>query len=137
MCDATGEWHALVVGVDCYPAFPNRHLAGCANDAEAICRFLIDTVQITEGRVRRLLSPRQDSDASTRATSANIRGAFAAVIGDAVAGDHVVLYFAGHGIRLARQAGGGAADRYYRVGPRNRAPPAARVADPLLRPELS
>jgi hypothetical protein len=130
------QWHALVIGVDRYPAFPSRQLSGCVNDAEAMGRFLVEKVRIPDTNLRRLLSPRQESDPATRATAANIRGAFDATMAAVAAGDHLVLYCAGHGIRIERAASGGAKDRHYGFVPEDVAKAATGFANLILGCEI-
>lgn len=130
------QWHAVVIGVDRYPAFPSRQLSGCVNDAEAMGAFLREKLRVPDANLRRLLSPRQDSDAATRATASNIRDAFAAATAAVVAGDHVVLYCAGHGIRIERAVSGGARDRHYGFVPEDVAKAASGFANLILGREI-
>lgn len=133
---ASSEWHALVIGVDRYPAFPSRQLSGCVNDAEAISQFLVEKVRVPAANLRRLLSPRAESDAATRASASNIRAAFAAILAVVAAGDHVVLFCAGHGIRLQRAASDGATHRYYGFVPEDVARAATGFANLILGREI-
>lgn len=133
---ASSEWHALVIGVDRYPAFPSRQLSGCVNDAEAMSRFLLEKVQVPAGRLRRLLSPRMDTAAETRASASNIRAAFATTLAAVSTGDHVVLYCAGHGIRLQREASGAGTHRYYGFVPEDVSRASAGFANLILGREI-
>jgi len=130
------QWHALVIGVDRYPGFPNKQLSGCANDADAIGRFLGEKLRVPDANLRKLLSPKQETDPATRATSTNIRGEFAAAINRVAAGDHLVLFFAGHGIRIERDASDGAKDRYYGFVPEDVAKAAKGFANLILGREI-
>jgi hypothetical protein len=130
------QWHALVIGVDRYPAFPSRQLSGCVNDAEAMSRFLREKVKVADANLRCLLSPRLDSDAAGRATAANIRAAFATTVAAVVAGDHLVLYCAGHGIRIERQTSGDARDRHYGFVPEDVSKAAKGFANLILGREI-
>lgn len=130
------QWHALVIGVDRYPAFPSRQLSGCVNDAEAMCLFLTEKVRVPAANLRRLVSPRVDSDPATRATASNIRDAFSATIAVVAPGDHVVFYCAGHGIRIERDASGGAKDRHYGFVPEDVARAAKGFANLILGREI-
>jgi hypothetical protein len=115
--DGHRQWHALIIGIDHYPAFPGKQLSGCVNDADAMRRFLVDKVQVPEANIRCLTSPGEPAAGPDRipATAANIRAAFQALAqpGGVAAADHVVLFYAGHGTRLDRSTSSGAKDRYY------------------------
>lgn len=105
------SFHALVIGVDRYPGLSEQEqLGGCVNDAEAVRRFLVERAAIPEENLLCLTSPNDTAPA----TAANIRAAFAALAqgGRVQPGDHVVLFYAGHGVRLARASAGGA-ERHY------------------------
>jgi len=130
------QWHALVIGVDRYPAFPSRQLSGCVNDAEAMGRFLVEKLKVPDANLRCLLSPKQDSAPTTRATASNIREAFVATTAAVVAGDHLVFYCAGHGIRIEREASGGAKDRHYGFVPEDVAKAAKGFANLILGREI-
>jgi hypothetical protein len=99
----------VVIGVDHYRHFgPGGQLAGCVNDAVAIHRFLVDHVGVPAARLELLLAPapgRHEPAATGPATAAGIRAAFARLVeaGDAT---EVIVYYAGHGIRIARDATG-------------------------------
>jgi hypothetical protein len=117
-------WHALLIGVDAYPHLtPGEQLSGCANDAEAMLRFLVERVQIPEGNLHCLTAPHgapAKGPAREAATAANIRAAFDSLTKEHVVapGDHVLLFYAGHGLRLSRAvAAGGAFQRYHAFAP--------------------
>jgi len=113
------QWHAIIIGVDRYPAFPKKQLSGCVNDANAIRRFLVERVQVPEANIRCLTSPREPAVATpaTAAIASNIRAEFEALKGRVKAADHVVLYYAGHGLPVSRVAADGGKDRYYGFAP--------------------
>jgi len=130
------QWHALVIGVDRYPAFPSRQLSGCVNDAEAMSGFLREKLKVADSNLRSLLSPKQETPPATRATAANIREAFAAATAAVVPGDHLVFYCAGHGIRIERDAAGGAKDRHYGFVPEDVAKATNGFANLILGREI-
>lgn len=108
----------MVIGIDGYPNLPARsQLSGCVNDADAIREFLLDRLKVPAGAVQFLTSPRDLTAPETfpAATAANIRSAFASLTapGALAPGDHVVLYYAGHGARLTRAAADGSKEGYY------------------------
>ncbi len=97
------SWHAILIGTDKYPELLASDLQGCVNDATAIQRFLIDNVGVPAASIRLLTSPAgRDEDTST---AANIRAALQALTTDGVVkpGDHIILFYACHGVRLTRQ----------------------------------
>jgi hypothetical protein len=108
------QWHALVIGIDRYPAFPKDQLSGCVNDASAMRRFLSERVLVPEANLRCLTSPRDPAAGteSTAATAANIRAEFGSLLNRVQAGDHVVMFYAGHGFQVAVDVAG-AKQRYY------------------------
>ncbi len=130
------QWHALLVGVDRYPAFPQRQLSGCVNDANAIRRFLIEKVQVPESNIRCLVSPRQAGSPSTAATAANVRAGLAAVAGGVSAGDHVLLFYAGHGLRVSQQQAGGGLHSVYGFAPEDTSKDAKGFANLILGSEV-
>ena len=134
----TRQWHALVIGVDRYPAFPQKQLSGCVNDANAIRQFLLERVQVPEANLRCLTSPREPAAASaaTAATAANIRAEFTALIDRVSAADHVVLYYAGHGLQLTQAAAAGATHRYYGFAPEDTAKDTTGYANLILGSEV-
>ena len=110
---APGKCHALLIGVDRYlHRSPGEQLAGCVNDVEAMRAFLVDRAGVARKNLRCLTSP--PGPGRTLASAANIRAAFAALLADATlaARDHLVLFLAGHGVRLDR-AVGAARNRHY------------------------
>ena len=106
-------WRALVIGVDAYPLLPSAQLNGCVRDASGVRQFLVERLGVPPERVRFLSSPAADE--ADVATAANIRAAFAALSAEdgAVAGEHVVLFYACHGVRLTRQNADGTSQMYY------------------------
>lgn len=114
LSDNSGHsWHAIVIGTDLYPGLPDERLDGCVNDATAIQSFLRDSVGIPTTNIRLLTSP--SADAAALSTATNIRAAMRALTDEGVVkpGDHVVLYYACHGVRLTRQNPGAASQIYY------------------------
>jgi uncharacterized caspase-like protein len=100
-----GTWHAVVIGVDGYGnVIPE--LRGAVRDALAFADFLVTQLQIPAANVRLLVTPHETSPvpaAAPGADAAAIRTAFAEVQAAAGEGDHVVLYYAGHGVRVSRE----------------------------------
>lgn len=100
---AHGEpvWRAIVIGTDAYPQLlPNGQLRGCVNDATAMRAFLMERLGIPAACIRFLAAPVVEG--SVPSTAANIRAALRELEeSDGLrAGDHVVLYYACHGVRL-------------------------------------
>jgi hypothetical protein len=100
----TPTFQALLIGVDHYPAV-NAPLSGCVNDALEIRRFLLDCVHVPEPAIRLLLAPRPGRSAPLvpPADSHHIRAAFADLTAAVRPGEHVIVYFAGHGVRVDNQ----------------------------------
>jgi hypothetical protein len=98
-------WHALVVGVDSYsPSI--RQLNGSVNDALSIRTLLTERVGVKADSIRFLLAPRGPLPPdATLATSKNVREALANLTESAKRGDHVFIYYAGHGVRIERATG--------------------------------
>jgi len=91
--------HALLIGINRYPKVPNADLQGAVSDMELMRSLLADRFGFPAEHTRTL----RDEEA----TQAGIRTALAA-LADAVAKDDVVvLFYAGHGSRMAdpRRAG--------------------------------
>ncbi len=108
------SWRAIVIGINQYPSLgPSDQLSGCVNDAESIAEFLIQRVGIPATNIALLTSPVVTG--ATLATAENIRAALRALCeGDAVkAGDHVVLTYACHGVRLSPKGGVPGSPVYY------------------------
>lgn len=94
--------HALLVGVDQYIHLHAREqLGGCVNDIAAVREFLRTRVGVDDEDVRCLTAPTDGASASP-ASAANIRAAMLALrrCERLRAGDHLVLYLAGHGVRV-------------------------------------
>ncbi|MFM8533448.1 MAG: caspase family protein [Acidimicrobiia bacterium] len=126
-------WYALVVGVDRYPAFrPQDQLSGCVNDANAVRQFLVGRVEVPEANVLSLVSPRTPTTALA-ATAANIRAEFTALQGRVNAGDHVVLFYAGHGVRVSRADSD---QSHYGFVPEDAAPNGKRFTNLILGSEI-
>src|SRR5262245_14035419 len=94
-------FQALLIGVDAYPNVA-ADLRGCVNDALEIRRFLLDCVHVPEPAIRLLLSPGQASPAplTPPADSRHIREAFADLLAAVQPGEHFIVFFAGHGVRV-------------------------------------
>lgn len=108
------SWRAIVIGINQYPSLgPSDQLGGCVNDAESIAEFLIQRVGIPASHIALLTSPVVTG--ATLATAENIRAALRALCeGDSVkAGDHVVLTYACHGVRLSPKGGVPGSPVYY------------------------
>src|SRR5262245_18522737 len=91
--------HALLIGINRYPNIPKADLRGAVGDAELMRSLLVDRFGFPAEHVRTLCD--------AEATQAGIRGALAglaAAVGD---DDVVVLFYSGHGSRMAdpRRAG--------------------------------
>ncbi len=100
------ELHALLIGVDRYsqdgrPAlglYPDLH--GATNDAERMCRFLLER-GAEEKRVRKLTASRDhQEEVGESPTYENVVTAFQQLRHDARRGDRVLIYFSGHGGRV-------------------------------------
>ncbi len=91
--------HALLIGINQYPKIPNADLQGCVSDMELMRSLLIDRFGFSAENARAL----RDQEA----TRQGIRGALAALAAAVGEDDVVVLFYAGHGSRMAdpRQAG--------------------------------
>jgi hypothetical protein len=85
--------HALLIGINHYPKIPKADLQGCVSDMELMRSVLIDRFGFPAERVRTL----RDDEATQQA----IRGALADLAAAAGENDLVVLFYAGHGSRLA------------------------------------
>ncbi len=91
--------HALLIGIDRYPQIPGHDLKGCVNDMELMRSLLADNFGFPAASIRTL----RDEEA----TQEGIRGALAELAGKVGEEDVVVLFYAGHGSRMAdpRQQG--------------------------------
>lgn len=88
---------ALLVGINAYPS-PRDHLAGCVNDCLFLKKILIDRYGFRDADIVTLL----DSEA----TGKKIFETFATHLAKGTdPGDTVLLYFCGHGFRVADQDG--------------------------------
>ncbi len=91
--------HALLIGINQYPRIPNADLQGCVSDMELMRSLLVDRFGFPAESTRAL----RDEEA----TQQGIRGALAGLAAAVGEDDVVVLFYAGHGSRMAdpRQAG--------------------------------
>jgi Caspase domain len=88
--------HALLIGINQYSKIPNARLQGAAGDAELMRSLLVDRFGFPAECTRTL----RDGEA----TAAAIRGALAAIAAAVGEDDIVVLFYAGHGARMADPA---------------------------------
>ena len=90
---------ALLIGINRYPLIPKADLQGCVSDMELMRSLLTDRFGFPAERTRTL----RDEEA----TQEGIRGALAELAAAVGKDDIVVLFFAGHGSRMAdpRQPG--------------------------------
>jgi hypothetical protein len=106
---AASRIRGVVIGVDHYRYFgPQGQLAGCVNDAVDVHHFLVDHVGVPATRLELLLAPAPERGALAAtgpATAAGIRAAFGRLL-DADDADEVIVFYAGHGIRIARATTG-------------------------------
>src|SRR5690349_15236474 len=91
--------HALLIGINRYSRIPSSDLRGCVSDMELMRSLLIDRFGFPAESIRTL----RDEEATQEA----IRGSLAALAAAAGENDVVVLFYAGHGSRMAdpRQPG--------------------------------
>jgi len=83
---AGAETHALLIGVRSYSTSP---LQGPKNDVEALHELLVGRWGVPEGNVTELVDEQADKSA--------VLAAIDAISGRTEAGDHVLIYFSGHG----------------------------------------
>jgi hypothetical protein len=99
----TGTWHALVIGIDGYTRFESG-LRGAVLDATAMRDLLVDQLHVPAGNVRLVVAPvcrTPDLTAAPAANAAAIRQAFEDMKGAVGPNDHLVFYYAGHGVRVS------------------------------------
>ena len=87
------ERRALLIGINRYPEIANADLEGCVNDMELMRSLLVDRFGFPEAGARAL----RDSEATRAGVLAALEELAAAVGED----DVVVLFYAGHGSRMA------------------------------------
>jgi hypothetical protein len=107
-------FRAIVIGTDSYPSMePLAQLRGCVNDAISIRDFLIERALVPPGNIELLTSPEREG--GKLSTAANIRAALSALCAEGAvrAGDHVVLFYACHGVRLSKKGGDPASPMFY------------------------
>lgn len=89
--------HALLIGINHYPALPGKDLQGCVNDAQAVAALLRTRFGFPEKNIALLL------DAA--ATRAGILAALDQLVRRAKPGEQVVIFYAGHGSKVQTAAG--------------------------------
>lgn len=82
------DLYALVVGIDHYPD-PIPNLQGCANDAQAFSRVLMEQYNVPPDHLLTLID--------SQATREGVIRAFREHLGKAKTGDIAVFFYAGHG----------------------------------------
>lgn len=107
------------------------------NDATAIREFLIDHVGVPTANIQLLTSP--EAGATGISTAANIRAAFRALTADGVVkpGDHVVLSYSCHGMRLTREHEDGRSQVFYGFAAADFSRSASGYANLILDRELN
>lgn len=85
--------HALLIGINQYPRIPSPNLKGCVSDMELMRSLLADRFGFPAETTRTLRNE--------EATQQAIRGALAEIAAAVGEDDIVVLFYAGHGSRLA------------------------------------
>jgi len=85
--------HALLIGIDRYPRIPDEDLSGCVSDMELMRSLLVDRFGFAAERTQTLRDGQATRDGIRRALAD-----LAAVVGR---DDVVVLFYAGHGSRMA------------------------------------
>ncbi|HSK01639.1 MAG TPA: caspase family protein, partial [Kofleriaceae bacterium] len=97
------QLHAVLVGIDAYRARP---LHGCVNDVDAVRALLVERAGVPPGNIQSLASPhpgarRKRPADEAPATLANLRTALAELTRRARRGDRILIYYSGHGMRVA------------------------------------
>jgi hypothetical protein len=97
------QLHAVLVGIDAYRARP---LYGCVNDVDAVRALLVERAGVPPGNIQSLASPhpgarRTPPAGEAPATLANLRAALAELTRRAGRGDRILIYYSGHGVRVA------------------------------------
>lgn len=120
MHQPAASFHALVIGTDEYPQLAAKaQLSGCVNDARSIYDFLVERVAVPKDRITLLTSPAAEPQQLSSAE--NIRAALRALTAPGVvrAGDHVVVFYACHGVRLQRRGADAQSITYSGMSPRD------------------
>jgi uncharacterized caspase-like protein/WD40 repeat protein len=115
-----GAWHAVVIGIDHYPNLVNEsgalesQLHGAVNDARAFRQLLLDQLRVPEPNVQLFAAPHPsrarpealedfDHESVPPADAGTLRRALDQVKIAAHPGDHLVFYYAGHGLRVSNE----------------------------------
>ncbi len=100
-----GALRALLIGINGYANV--RPLAGCVNDVLAVHQFLTTQAQFPREQIQVLVAPSAGTPApadlglTVLPTRANILAALKTLAEQAQPGDHVVVYYSGHGVNIA------------------------------------
>lgn len=90
---STDRRHAVLIGIDAYPALPERYqLRGCVRDVESIDGVLREGFTFPSDSIRRLVDQ--------AATRREILRALDDLVARARPGDVVVIFFSGHGSQV-------------------------------------
>lgn len=98
-----GAWHALVIGINSYVNV-EWNLDGAVSDALAMKKLLVDQLGIPGDNVRLHVSPQDQNPDPTAASTVDSRAlhlAFENMKRAVGKDDHMVLYYAGHGVRVS------------------------------------
>lgn len=90
--------HGLLIGIDRYPCLPGRDLSGCVNDARLMHGLLTTRFGFPAENLELLLDEAASRD--------GILGAMDRLRARVGEGDEVVVFYAGHGSRIALDEGG-------------------------------
>ena len=107
---AQGARRALLIGVNKYLNFPTKQLHGCVNDVLEIRDFLVNRAGFPARQVHLLVAPLEGSPPllpdlgnPPEPTADNIRATFGDLVQETQAGDQVLLYYSGHGVRVTNR----------------------------------
>jgi hypothetical protein len=120
---AAGTWHAVVIGIDHYPHLTAReNLHGAVNDALSFRKLLIERFGVPASNTRLFTAtqpdpaeghpayPDVDLDRVPAPSASALRQALEEVKAQVKPGDHLVFYYAGHGLRVSKDVDAGAWD---------------------------